>query len=110
MENLLTIGVAKFESAKGARQAQDWMHGQDLMQPCFSKCIYSASKLPIPGVPDATGVQQVPSVNDAPTHYLVEFVVGPYLYLTTADGDAQDAKTVVAGLQGFYKSVKGLKD
>ncbi|MEA2123719.1 MAG: hypothetical protein QOI80_501, partial [Solirubrobacteraceae bacterium] len=31
-------------------------------------------------------------------------------YLTTADGDPGDAKTVVAGSQGFYKSVKGLKD
>lgn len=57
----VTVGVLKFKSPDGARQVRDWMHGQDLQQPCFAACIYTPRNLAIPAVPTATAVQQVPN-------------------------------------------------
>src|SRR4051794_5416337 len=39
-DELLATGVAVLKSPDGAKRARDWMHGQDLQQPCYTKCIY----------------------------------------------------------------------
>jgi hypothetical protein len=127
-ESYLTIGVLKLKSAKAARKARDWMHGQDLLQPCFSACIFSPRNLRIPGVPTATAVQQTPTlsppgvkslrpgakavpppgVQGPPTHYLVEFTTGRYLYFFNGDGSRRDARKVVTTTQGYYRGVRKL--
>jgi hypothetical protein len=56
----VTSGVMKFQSAADAQKVRDWMHGQDLQQPCFAQCIFSPLNLAIPSVPGAVGVKQVP--------------------------------------------------
>jgi hypothetical protein len=108
-DSYITIGVARFKSASGATKARDWMHAQDLQQPCFSECIYAPKELTIPQVPSARAVEQIPNTPKAqqgpPTHFLVEFTSGPYLYLTSSDGSPSDAKTVIGATQGFYRSV-----
>jgi hypothetical protein len=50
----------KFQSASDATKVRDWMHGQDLQQPCFAQCIFSPLNLAMPSVPGAVGVKQVP--------------------------------------------------
>lgn len=116
-ESDVTVGVVKLKSPSAATAARDWMHDQNLQQPCFTACIYSPRNLPIPGVPTATAVQQVPNIpppvgggQGPPTHYLVEFTVGPYLYFAASDGSRSDARKVVAATQGFYQGVRKLPD
>lgn len=111
----VTVGVVKLGSADGARQARDWMHAQELRQPCFEACIFSPRELSISGVPTATAVQQVPNSGAPPeggqlppTHYLVEFTEGPYLYFASTDGSRGDARRVVAATQLYYKHVRKL--
>ena len=69
----------------GANKVRDWMHGQDLQEPCFSQCRYSPRPLNVPGVRSARLVAQSgqpppPPPGAAPgaitepqTNYLVEF-------------------------------------
>jgi hypothetical protein len=127
-------GVIKFKSAGAADKVRDWMHKEDLQQPCFAQCIFSPRNLAIPGVPGATAVRQVPSgappppgtpppgvklppgvkvprvVPGAgpPTRYLIEFTVGPYLYFISGSGDAAAKAKFVAGAKQYYDRVKGL--
>jgi hypothetical protein len=119
-EGQATNGVLKLGSAGGATRVRDFLHRQDLQQPCFSACIYSPKDLPVPGVPSAVGVQQIPNVppppgggkvapgQGPPVHYFVEFTVGPYLYFGNADGSRSDARRVVALTQRYYQRVKKL--
>jgi hypothetical protein len=125
-ESDVTVGVVKLKSPDGARQVRDWMHGQDLQQPCFTACSYTPRNLRIPGVPTATAVQQVPNIppppgggtgpsprivgQGPPTHYRVEFTVGPYLYFASTDGSPKDARAVVTATQLYYQRVQKLPD
>ncbi len=109
-EGEVTVGVVKFKSPDGALQARDWMHGQDLQQPCFAVCISDSRNLPIPGVPTASAVQQIPGISSAndggqvpPTHYLVEFTVGSCLCFASTDGSPKDAKNVVAATRLYCR-------
>jgi hypothetical protein len=113
-EDVVTIGVAELESASAALRARDWMHGQDLQQPCYTACIYSPRSLKVPGVPTATAVMQVPHApgspppggpggSGPPTHYLVEFTVGPYLYFVSTDGRPGDRSKVVGLSKAYYE-------
>ncbi len=109
----VTVGVVKLASADGARQAREWMHAQDLHQPCYEACIFSPRELPISSVPTATAVQQVPNSGapkegGPPTHYFVEFTEGPYLYFSNTDGSREDARRVIAATQLYYKHVRKL--
>jgi hypothetical protein len=125
-------GVVKFKSASGAKKVRDWMHRQDLRQPCFAKCIFSPRNLAIPGAPGAEAVRQVPSARPPsrpppgvklppgvnaprvvpgagpPTRYLVEFTVGPYLYFVWTEGNAAANTKFVAGAKQYYDRVKKL--
>lgn len=113
-EDRVTIGVVDLGSADGAKRARDWMHGQDLQQPCFTQCIYSGRPLRVPGVPTATAVMQVPNIpagaHGPPTHFLVEFTVGPYLYFASVDGKPADRPKVVEVTRRYYERVRKLDD
>jgi len=112
-EGVVTVGVAQFPSSRDARTVRDWMHAQDLMQPCFTSCIYNSRELRIPGVPNATAVQQTPNTpapagggQGPPTHYLLEFTVGAFLYFANTDGTPKDARNVVGATQLYYQHVR----
>lgn len=127
----VTTGVVKFKSASGATQIRDWMHQQDLQEPCFSQCIYSTLNMPAPRVPNAVAARQVPNASAGPppavlaairahkipgpppggqigppTNYFGEFTVGPYLYFGYTQGGAP--AQFLAGLKRYYDSVKSL--
>lgn len=62
----ITTGVIKFASAANAAKVRDWMHGEDLQEPCFSQCIFTPLNLPVAGIPGATAVRQVPNARSGP--------------------------------------------
>ena len=100
----IRTGVVKFKSASAAEKIRDWLHREDLQQPCYAQCIFSPRNLAISGVPGAVAVRQVPSLqppgtpppgvklpsgvkaprvlpgSGPPTRYLAEFTIGDYLY------------------------------
>ena len=132
----ITTGVVKFKSTSGAEKVRDWMHREDLQQPCFAECIFSPRNLAVTGIPGAEAVRQVPSTQPPstpppgvklprgvklpprgakvlpgagpPTRYLVEFTVGPYLYFARTEGEAKESARFVAGARKYYDRVKGL--
>jgi hypothetical protein len=130
MGQTITTGVIKFSSAADATKLRDWMHAQDLQQPCFAQCIFSPSNLPAPAIPGATVVKQVPppppapvrqaaarahrpvvfpgpgGQNGPPITYLAEFTIGRYLYFASTSGGAP-AK-FLAGLGAYYNDVRKL--
>jgi hypothetical protein len=125
-------GVIKFKSDSGAVKVRDWMHSEDLQQPCFAQCIFSPLNLAIPRIPGARAVRQVPmgaaggpppgiklppgvkppngavAAAGPPTRYLVEFTVGPYLYFARTEGGAGARARFVKASQRYYQRVKGL--
>jgi hypothetical protein len=104
-------GIIKFKSDDGAAKFRDWMHRQDLQQPCIAECIFSPRNLAIPGVPNAAAVRQSPvktAPPDVPTRYLVEFTAGPYLYFFWGEAGAKDVSKFVRGAAAYYNRVKGL--
>jgi hypothetical protein len=110
----LNIGVAKFKSAADANAVRDWMHKQDLQQPCFVQCIFSPRPASIRGVPGARFVVQLPTGAPKPppgaipvgggpqSNYLAEFTVGRYLHWVFLQASAKDKGEVVAGVKGYY--------
>jgi hypothetical protein len=131
MGQTINSGVVRLDSAANANKLRSWMHSEDLQQPCFAQCIFSPRNMAIPGVPGATAVQQVsigvppppplpppafrrrlagrrfvvPPTAGAPSHYLAEFTIGPYLYFvaTFATGGRSQ---FVAGVKQYYDIVK----
>jgi hypothetical protein len=107
----LVVDAIKFKSASGANKVRDWLHGQDLMQPCFSVCSESVSNLSLASIPGAKAVKQVPlkkPPRNAPEpfdHYAVEFSMGPYLYV----GDIHDAPNTISP-RIFEKATKTYYD
>jgi hypothetical protein len=127
----ITTGVIKLSSAANATKLRDWMHKQDLTQPCFAQCIFSPRNFAISGVPNLTAVRQVPNqrapsgpppgvkvpkgvklppgaASGPPTNYLFEFTIGKYLYFAWGQGEAKDAAKFVTGARTYYSAVKGL--
>jgi hypothetical protein len=92
------LEVAKFDSDDGARDARDYLHQQDLQQPCFAACTVNPEDLNVEGVPDLKGVHQVPlpkaqvpaGAGPPFERFVVEFTIGPYLYIVDANGDPGD--------------------
>jgi hypothetical protein len=125
-------GVVQFKSSGGAEKVRDWMHREDLQQPCFAECIFSPKNLAVAGVPGAQAVRQVPTAqppgtpppgvklppgvkaprvlpgSGPPTRYLAEFTIGKYLYFIWTQGNAAAKAKFVSGTQQYYKRVKGL--
>jgi hypothetical protein len=87
------IDVAKFDSTDGARGALVYLHGQDLLHPCFTSCSVDTHRFTVKGVPGSTGVHQTPNGIKPPLgshpfeRDLAEFTIGEYLYVVEADGD-----------------------
>jgi hypothetical protein len=116
----ITIGVAKFKSADSANKVRDWMHGQDLQQPCAVACIFRPHPAKLPGVRSGRLVVQssyptpppgapadAKPVGGPPTNYEVEFTVGPYLYFAWTQGSPNDKAKFIAGAQRYYRQVSG---
>jgi hypothetical protein len=116
-EELLISGVIKLKSDGGAATLRDWLHRQDLKQPCYSQCIFSPREFAVSGVPGIKAVRQAPNIPppkgappDAgpPTRYLAEFTVGRYLYFVWFDGGKGDGRKLQQGARAWYARVKGL--
>jgi hypothetical protein len=92
------LDVAKFDSDDGARDARDYLHQQDLQQPCFAACSVNPEDLDVNGVPNLEGVHQVPlpkaqippGAGPPFERFVVEFTIGPYLYIVDAGGAPGD--------------------
>ena len=127
----ITTGVIKLSSAANANKLRDWMHKEDLTQPCFAQCIFSPRNFAISGIPQISAVRQVPNQrapsgpppgvkvpkgvklppgaeSGPPTFYLFEFTIGKYLYFAWGDGQTKDASRFAAGARKYYGAVKGL--
>ena len=97
------VDVARFDSAEGATEAQDYLHQQDLQQPCAGACVVSPQDFSIDEIPGATAVHQVPTKGDVPPGlepfeaYSVEFTIGSDLFYATASGDPGDIPPPVFG-------------
>lgn len=119
-EDQFTVGVVKAASEAKATGLRDWMHAQDLQQPCFSECIFSGKAIGVPGVPSGVAVSQVPSVpppphgarapagGGPPARYFVEFTVGPYLYFAQGDGAPKDQARILEVVRRYYQRVSAL--
>jgi hypothetical protein len=126
----LRTGVVAFKSDGGANKVRDWMHREDLQQPCFSECIFSPRNLALVGVPGGLAVRQVPSAqpptpppgvklppgvkaprvlpgSGPPTRYLAEFTIGNHLYFLSVTGNAAARARFVAGVRQYYTRAKG---
>ena len=105
-------GVAEFKSAGGAEKVRDWMHSEDLQQPCFAQCIFSSAQPPgpPPGVKLPPGVKapRVAPGSGPPTRYLAEFTIGDDLYFVSTEGNAAARARFVTGIQQYYKRLQGL--
>jgi hypothetical protein len=88
--------VAQFDSEDGARQAQEYLHGQDLQQPCYAACVVNPEEYDVSGIPGAKAVHQVPNGRKGPPgtepfeRFVVEFTIGPDLYIVDTRGDPGD--------------------
>lgn len=104
--------VAKFDSAAGARKVLDYLHAEDLRQPCSRACAIAARPMPVVGIPGAMGAHQGPFTGRATRspgqrfeRYLVEFAIGPYLYIGKVTGSPGEvpAPLFSAGIKSFYE-------
>jgi hypothetical protein len=94
------IGVAQFDSDEGAIQARDFLHEQDLKQPCLAACAVSPEEYKLDEIPDSTAVHHAPSKGELPPGlspveaYHGEFVVGSQLYVVQMDSAPSPALEV----------------
>jgi hypothetical protein len=118
-ETEVRVGVALFSSAAGANRVRDWMHRQDLHQPCFSQCMFAPGQVTVAGIPSMRMVVQTSHVppppkgapagarfSGGPTNYLAEFTVGPYLYWTILQADPAAKAQFEEGVKSFYALAK----
>jgi len=111
----IRVGVAQFGSAAEANSVRDWMHRQDLHQPCFGPCVFAPAPVSLAGLPSARlVVQSSPApplppgaprgarVESGPTNYLAEFTVGPYLYWAALQASAAAKARFEQGLRLYY--------
>jgi hypothetical protein len=110
----LVVDAIKFKSAGGATKVRDWLHGQDLMQPCFSICSESVSNLNLASVPGSKAAKAVP-LSKLPRNspepfdrYAVEFSMGSYLYVGQINGGPGtiSPKLFEKGAKAYYDYAK----
>jgi hypothetical protein len=88
----MQIDVIATGSDEDAKKLRDYLHGQDLKQPCFQVCSVNPSSIAVPGIPDAKGAQLVPQKEPPPNApppfqaYAVEFPIGDQLYFVGGGG------------------------
>ena len=105
-----TVGVALFKSEADANRVREWMHHQDLQQPCFTECIYTPGSVTVPGIPSARVVVQTSKVPSKPggsssedeANYLAEFSVGPYLYWTWTHGETRSQPLFLEAVRLYH--------
>jgi hypothetical protein len=104
------IGVAEFGSASDAASVRDWMHGEDLQQPCLGACVYRPLPMKLSRVPDSAAVIQTLFASPPPTpaNYRAEFTIGRYLYWTSFSADTQAKSEFEAGVRAYYRHAKKL--
>lgn len=135
-ETPVQIGVAKFKSEGNANNVRDWMHRQDLTQPCFSQCVFSPAPATIPGIPNLSmvvqsshvppppaspppgvklpsGVTPPPGVSRqgrvaGPTNYFAEFTIGPYLYWAILHANTTAQPQFEAGVREYYQHARSI--
>lgn len=130
-ETVVQIGAAKFDSAADANKVRDWMHREDLTQPCFSQCIFSPAPTSIAGIPDLSMVVQSSHVPPPPSSpppgfklppgvkrpavvppartpagYFAEFTLGPYLYWAVLHADSSAQPQFEAGVRQYYQHAR----
>ena len=102
--------VIEFGSDEGAGDVLDFVHEQDLKQPCFAVCSVDPSEMAVDGIPGAKGAKLLPQKNPPPNGpppfeaYAVEFTIGPRLYLVNAGGGPGQVKpdSIVKAAQRLY--------
>jgi hypothetical protein len=107
----VNVSVGAFDSSDGATQAQDYLHEQDLQQPCFAACAVNPEELTIEEIPGATAVHQVPTKGELPPGlerfegFAVEFTIGSNLFYAYASGSPGDIPVAdfVRGARSFYE-------
>ena len=122
-ETAIKVGVAKFASAADAERVRDWMHREDLKQPCYSQCSFAPGPVSVngfpsiklvvqkgpavpplpPGAPPAARAQLKAHPPSAPANYLTEFTVGPYLYWANTSADATAQSRFEQGVKLYYE-------
>jgi hypothetical protein len=116
-ETAVRVGVAQFDSGADAERVRDWMHHEDLQQPCYSQCIFAPGPVAVPGVPNIRlVVQTAPSARPpgaprgahiaGPANYLAEFTVGPYLYWAILQANSGAQSRFEAGVRLYYAHAK----
>jgi hypothetical protein len=118
-ESEAVVGVAQFKQAADANRVRDWMHKQDLQQPCFSQCIFSPGPVSVPGIPSLRFVEQsshappLPPgaprgarVGPAPANYLAEFTIGRNLYWAALHGDSTAKSRFEQAVKLYYAHAK----
>jgi hypothetical protein len=107
--------VIEFGSDEDASEVLEFVHEQDLKQPCFAVCSVNPSELAVDGIPGAKGAKLVPLKKPPPNApppfeaYAVEFTIGPRLYMVNAGGGPGQAKanTVLDAARQLYARNKG---
>jgi hypothetical protein len=94
----ITVDVIELGSADDARKVLDYLHKEDLKQPCFSVCSQEQGELRVDGIPRAKGAQSVPLRKppaEAPPPfegYAVEFPIDSFLYVVAGGGGPNQLK------------------
>jgi len=110
-----TVEVVAFGSDEDARDALDFVHGEDLKQPCFAVCSVNPSEMAVDGIPGAKGAKLLPLKKPPPNApppfeaYGVEFTIGPRLYVVSAGGGPNQVKAdlVLDAARQLYARNKG---
>ena len=123
-ETDLRVGVAKFASAADAEGVRDWMHREDLKQPCYSQCSFAPGSVSVKGFPAIRLVVQkgqapplppgAPPAAKAhppsgPANYLTEFTVGRYLYWANLSAEAGAQSSFEQGVKLYYAHARQQK-
>jgi hypothetical protein len=116
----IRVGVAQFASAADATRVREWMHREDLHQPCYGPCIFAPTPVSLAGLSSVRLVVQsspppprppgaprgVRIVNASPTNYLAEFTVGPYLYWAALQADSSAKAKFEQGVKRYYEHAR----
>jgi hypothetical protein len=120
-ETEVRLGVAQFQSAADANRVRDWMHREDLMQPCYSQCIFAPGAVTIAGIPSLRYVVQTGHVPPppkgarippgarvflGPANFLAEFTIGPRLYWAVLHAAPPAQARFEAGMKLYYAHAK----
>jgi hypothetical protein len=110
----ILIAAVQLGSDDDARQVLEFLHKEDLKQPCAAVCSEIPSELEVKGIPGAKGAQQLPQEKPPPNApdpfvgYAVEFRMGSLLYMVFGGGGPGSLKSyqVTDAAKAFYERVR----